>query len=265
MFAGPVDLASIYTPQVAIQTGAIFSPGDLRIALGIPYLVRADINRLIAQRVQGSLADIPLGQPISIGSAQVPSSTSLPSLAQPAGGGQISSLPTAGSSQPTASNQTVIPAQSTQETAQMDLGNLLNQVGQAVDIYGRYRRFRQADPYMGAQQVLVGSEVGPFTGRNPLALGRITPGGVLGGLAGGAIGELAQEFLGGGMDPMACTKPSDVIYTWNPSTQSYEPRKKPKRRRRRLATHSDIKDLAALKSVLGSGKAFDTWIATRRM
>jgi hypothetical protein len=32
-----------------------------------------------------------------------------------------------------------------------------------------------------------------------------------------------------------------------------------------LATHSDIKDLAALKAVLGSGKAFDTWIATRKM
>jgi hypothetical protein len=38
-----------------------------------------------------------------------------------------------------------------------------------------------------------------------------------------------------------------------------------RRKRRRLATHSDIKDLAALKAVLGTGKAFDTWIATRRM
>jgi hypothetical protein len=33
-------------------------------------------------------------------------------------------------------------------------------------------------------------------------------------------------------------------------------------RRRRLATLSDIKDLAALKSVLGGGEAFKTWIAT---
>jgi len=38
-----------------------------------------------------------------------------------------------------------------------------------------------------------------------------------------------------------------------------------RRKRRRLATHSDIKDLAALKAVLGTGKAFDTWIATRKM
>jgi len=38
---------------------------------------------------------------------------------------------------------------------------------------------------------------------------------------------------------------------------------KSRKRRRRLASMSDIKDLAALKQVLGGGKAFDTWIATR--
>ena len=38
---------------------------------------------------------------------------------------------------------------------------------------------------------------------------------------------------------------------------------KSRKRKRRLATLSDIKDLAALKQVLGGGKAFDTWIATR--
>lgn len=37
---------------------------------------------------------------------------------------------------------------------------------------------------------------------------------------------------------------------------------KHKRRRKRLATASDIKDLSALKSVLGAGKGLDTWIAT---
>lgn len=40
-------------------------------------------------------------------------------------------------------------------------------------------------------------------------------------------------------------------------------KKKKRRRRKRLATASDIKDLGALKAVLGGGKAFDTWIATR--
>lgn len=38
--------------------------------------------------------------------------------------------------------------------------------------------------------------------------------------------------------------------------------KKKRRRRKRLATVSDIRDLAALKSILGNGDAFKTWIAT---
>jgi len=38
---------------------------------------------------------------------------------------------------------------------------------------------------------------------------------------------------------------------------------KHRRRRKRLATRSDIADLAALKSILGGGKALDAWIATR--
>jgi hypothetical protein len=40
-------------------------------------------------------------------------------------------------------------------------------------------------------------------------------------------------------------------------------RQKSRKRRRRLASLSDIKDIAALKQVLGGGKALDTWIATR--
>lgn len=38
---------------------------------------------------------------------------------------------------------------------------------------------------------------------------------------------------------------------------------KSRKRRRRLASVSDIKDLASLKTVLGGGKAFESWIATR--
>lgn len=38
--------------------------------------------------------------------------------------------------------------------------------------------------------------------------------------------------------------------------------KQRKRRRKRLATASDIKDLTALKGVLGSGQALQSWIAT---
>ena len=37
---------------------------------------------------------------------------------------------------------------------------------------------------------------------------------------------------------------------------------KRRRRRKRLATLSDIRDLAALQNILGKGEAFKTWIAT---
>lgn len=51
---------------------------------------------------------------------------------------------------------------------------------------------------------------------------------------------------------------------WNPRANCGQGGwvKSRRRRRRRLATTSDIKDLAALKAVLGQGKAFETWIAT---
>jgi hypothetical protein len=38
--------------------------------------------------------------------------------------------------------------------------------------------------------------------------------------------------------------------------------KKTRRRRKRLATNTDIKDLSSLKGVLGGGKSLDLWIAT---
>ena len=38
--------------------------------------------------------------------------------------------------------------------------------------------------------------------------------------------------------------------------------KKQRRRRKRLATKSDLSDLASLKGILGQGKAFEVWIAT---
>jgi len=39
-------------------------------------------------------------------------------------------------------------------------------------------------------------------------------------------------------------------------------KRKTRKRRKRLATPSDLKDLAALKGVLGGGEAFKVWIAT---
>ncbi len=51
---------------------------------------------------------------------------------------------------------------------------------------------------------------------------------------------------------------------WNPAANcgAGKWQRKSRRRRKRLATSSDIKDLSSLKGVLGGGKAFEVWIAT---
>lgn len=59
---------------------------------------------------------------------------------------------------------------------------------------------------------------------------------------------------------------SDIVdYFTDPGTGTLVPVKKKKvcrRRRKRLATKSDLGDLAALKAILGNGEAFKAWIAT---
>lgn len=63
----------------------------------------------------------------------------------------------------------------------------------------------------------------------------------------------------------------DVVDTDDRKNMVYDPNgncgrgkwiKRRRRRRKRLATKSDKADLAALKGILGQGKAFETWIAT---
>ena len=153
-------------------------------------------------------------------------------------------------------------AVNTQGQKDMDLGDILGGISQAVDIYGRYRGFR--DPgaavmgrtvpqtqFVSAPRPQVGMDsfgVTPaFAPMLPLAgaIGRLGTADKIGtAIAGLGLGLAADEIAA------IADKASKV---------------KCRRRRRRLATHSDIKDLAALKAVLGSGKAFDTWIATRKM
>jgi len=90
---------------------------------------------------------------------------------------------------------------------------------------------------------LVGLLTGPYGFRLGSSAQKIA--GYLGSLvAGGVLGITADEIAG-----MA----SDLSKV------------KCKRRRRRLATLSDIKDLAALSAVLGKGKLLETWVATRRI
>ena len=144
----------------------------------------------------------------------------------------------------------------------MDLGAIMGGLTQAVDIYGQVMDIRRGTPTPGVRQPttvqpqFVSSPM-PQVGMGafqqpafaPLVPFASTAAGSLGGKIATAIGGLG---LGLAADEIA------VI-------AGAASKVKCRRRRRRLATHSDIKDLAALKAVLGSGKAFDTWIATRKM
>jgi len=124
------------------------------------------------------------------------------------------------------------------QTMSLDLGNLLGTLGSSY-IQARYGGPRQPQvmaPTIRAQ--------GPQAGIAPLPV-----------LAGPNLMELGQEgyeyFFGD------TTAPKNM--TIDPVTGRLC--KKQRRRRKRLATTSDIKDLAALKSVL-SPADLKTWIAT---
>jgi hypothetical protein len=69
-----------------------------------------------------------------------------------------------------------------------------------------------------------------------------------------------MENFGGSMG--GCNNPADIVFRWSPQAQDYVPQKRRKRRRKQLVTQSDIKGLAALKGVVGTGKIMETWIAT---
>ena len=136
----------------------------------------------------------------------------------------------------------------------LDLGSIIRDLGgQYIDArYGTPREIMVADqnPLGGGGGYViprggVGTDIIPrntmpvFLGAAPGVVGKIA--GILGGLGLG----LAADEIGA-----IATSISKV---------------KCKRRRRRLATHSDIKDLAALSAVLGKGKLLETWVATRRI
>jgi len=79
-----------------------------------------------------------------------------------------------------------------------------------------------------------------------------------------APGTFSAPITRNGGGQMACGElnPANVVYKWDCATQQYTPRKKYRRRRKRLASKSDIKDLASLKGIVGQGKVMETWIAT---
>lgn len=93
------------------------------------------------------------------------------------------------------------------------------------------------------------------------------PGGMMPpGNGGGIDDEFGGSYLNGNNNggPCApCPKIKRFITTVCPDGTTSTREAKSRKRKRRLATVSDIKDLAALKSILGGGKTFETWIATR--
>ena len=215
----------------------------------------------IRQRLAGSRADVPLGAPVSTGNAQQPTSAGLSQVVTGSTG--LSTRSVYGVLGPsrrvqTAPNQTLLPAQSTTETQTMDLGNIITQLGSAY-ITARYGQpMGQAPrpimtqpvdyptPRVGGDLYGVTPTSGPLALAAPFVLGGPTglAGKIAAGIAGLGLGLADEEIM---------------------RIAGVAAKQKCRRRRRRLATHSDIKDLAALKAVLGSGKAFDTWIATRKM
>ena len=137
----------------------------------------------------------------------------------------------------------------------MDLGSIVTTLGSQY-IQARYGQ-PQVRPVMTAApglQVPVGLGVDTYGITPTPAFLPALPGAVA------ATGSLASK-IGGAVAGLGLGLAADEIA----AIAGVASKVKCRRRRRRLATHSDIKDLAALKAVLGSGKAFDTWIATRRM
>ena len=143
------------------------------------------------------------------------------------------------------------------ETA-MDLGAIMGSLGSAVDIYGQVKAIQRGSQLSGVGRTGTMGSLTPvsynqdafmqnayFPAIGPMVAGAGSIGSKIGAaIAGLGLGLAADEIaiISGAASRVKC-----------------------RRRRRRLATHSDIKDLAALKAILGSGKAFDTWIATRKM
>ena len=74
--------------------------------------------------------------------------------------------------------------------------------------------------------------------------------------AGGAVGCISQRDVA--IAQAAGTSPEMVDRVLALARRG-------RRRRRRLVTQSDLKDIAAMKQVLGGGKAFETWLAKSRV
>lgn len=184
----------------------------------------------------GSIADVGLPD-ISIDTAGWPT---IPVGASSTGGGvgvpPMQSLPTvvSGTTETTATAVLETAAEITQEVSLMDDWDFGLGWDDVISIGREWWESNTAQP---AQPVVI-------------------DGG--GGVVGPGGGSMPMPVASGDMDPR-----NRYCMVFDKKTNQWVWKIKSRRRRkRRLASTSDIKDLAALKSVLGNGENLKTWIAT---
>lgn len=225
------------------------------------YLYRSQINALLRQRRLGSRADVPVGAAVTPRNIRKPPSPVLPALATRSTGistAAVYGLPGASGGVSTSQDQAQLPTQQTSKEQAMDLGSIITTLG------GQYIQARFGQPAAptiysasGMPRPIMATPVSDVYGVQPALLQGLPA------LAGPAVrfgGSMADK-IAGAVAGLGIGLSADEIA----AVAGVASKVKCRRKRRRLATHSDIKDLAALKAVLGSGKAFDTWIATRRV
>lgn len=246
------------------------------------YATRARVNEQLRRRYELSMG--PDWRPPSL---RQPTSQGIPAMVPRTAQNPQGLLPATDRRDIPPQNETIV--QTTGGDRPMDLSSILGGITQAAQTYYDIRNMRNP-PVMGGQF----PGVGVGRGNPPRINGGYTPpirqvaGGMVPYVGQGIVNEgigqlwdygtelwedwfgpdqapgLPAPINGNGGGQMACAElnPANVVYKWDAATQQYTPRKKYRRRRRRLATKSDIKDLASLKGIVGQGKVMETWIAT---
>lgn len=219
-------------------------------------------RQLLQQAARGSRADIPLGAPISVGDSAVGTSAGIPAMvSKPAGiaSRQVPRVPIKTPAQQAASIQAVIPQFPIKRTTTMDLGDIVKTLGQQYieTRFGQARPIMQGPPAGAIQPQYVSTQdqFGVDLRRANIAAPLIAGGRAL-------MGFATRDRIAAAIAATGVALTAEELATIATAAS----KTKCRRRRRRLATHADIKDIASLKTVFGSDKAgFNTWIATRKM
>ena len=219
-------------------------------------------RQLLQQAARGSRADIPLGAPISVGDSAVGTSAGIPAMvSKPAGiaSRQVPRVPIKTPAQQAASIQAVLPQFPIKRTTTMDLGDIVKTLGQQYieTRFGQARPIMQGQPAgpIQPQYVSTGDQYGVDLRRANLLAPLVQGGRAL-------MGFATRDRIAAAIAATGVALTAEELATIATAAS----KTKCRRRRRRLATHADIKDIASLKTVFGSDKAgFNTWIATRKM